>query len=104
MKFDNSLIYALNKAAKCSQSHSNHCKYLFESGRKNTWMWIGGHKVGRYFRWDGIHQGRIIYTDWKNGEPNNAGGVENCIESHGSGEWNDTRCSFFFGYVCEKRA
>uniref|UniRef100_A0A8D2JET0 C-type lectin domain-containing protein n=1 Tax=Varanus komodoensis TaxID=61221 RepID=A0A8D2JET0_VARKO len=35
----------------------------------------------------------IGYTNWANGEPNNAGSKENCIEMYLDGKWNDR--SFF---------
>jgi hypothetical protein len=33
------------------------------------------------------------YTNWNTGEPNNAGGNEDCVVMYNSGVWNDDDCS-----------
>ena len=48
------------------------------------------------------------YTNWNKGEPNDAGGREDCVfvyqyaaSSSLSGKWNDAPCTFSVNYVCE---
>uniref|UniRef100_A0A8C4RTT1 C-type lectin domain-containing protein n=1 Tax=Erpetoichthys calabaricus TaxID=27687 RepID=A0A8C4RTT1_ERPCA len=43
----------------------------------------------------------LSFTKWKAGEPNNAGGNENCIHTLDNGEWNDTSCNGEFYTVCQ---
>ena len=60
---------------------------------EGTWAWTGG--------------GAASYTNWRSGEPNDAGG-EDCVhvdpDSDGSdtrGGWNDADCGLEDRYVCE---
>ncbi|MCB9685918.1 MAG: aryl-sulfate sulfotransferase [Alphaproteobacteria bacterium] len=52
------------------------------------------------FRWvDGTP---ATYTSWYRGEPNDAGGDEDCVSINygGDGKWNDYRCSGVQPFVC----
>ncbi|XP_023574914.1 mannose-binding protein C [Octodon degus] len=44
---------------------------------------------------------RPSYTNWNNGEPNNAGSNEDCVAILRDGKWNDVPCSDAFEAVCE---
>jgi hypothetical protein len=56
-------------------------------------LWIGLHRMfpGGQFAW--IDGASVDYTDWYSGEPNNAGGNENCVhmrwDPSAPGTWND---------------
>ena len=43
---------------------------------------------------------------WKDGEPNNFGGNENCVVIDNNGEWNDAPCEQLLAYprfaLCQK--
>lgn len=65
--------------------------------------WIGGS--------DEAFEGQFSWTDhtpfdvvfWDDGEPNNAGGNENCVHlaSWANGRWNDIPCEAALHYVCQ---
>ncbi|XP_033107417.1 macrophage mannose receptor 1-like isoform X2 [Anneissia japonica] len=68
-------------------------------------MWIGLSDLttNKQFRWtDGT---TVDYTNWAGGEPNEAGGGEDCVELIGSeyqaGLWNDNSCDKMNGYICQ---
>ena len=67
------------------------------------------------YSWIGLirHQDKLFYTifgskpsytNWGPGEPNNAGGSENCghlVNDHG--QWNDIPCGRLFPFICQKQ-
>ena len=59
-----------------------------DAAQEGTWIWAGIPSQ---------------YTYWCSGEPNNAGGNEDCavINWQPSGCWNDLACSRTNGYICE---
>ncbi|XP_071940974.1 macrophage mannose receptor 1-like [Antedon mediterranea] len=68
-------------------------------------MWVGLSDLtnNKQFRWtDGSS---VDYTNWASGEPNEAGGGEDCVELIGSeyqaGLWNDNACDKKNGYICQ---
>ncbi|XP_063291150.1 pulmonary surfactant-associated protein D-like [Pelobates fuscus] len=44
---------------------------------------------------------RISYSNWKVREPNDLYGIEDCVEMHDSGLWNDTICTEKRLVICE---
>jgi hypothetical protein len=65
--------------------------------------WIGGKRVsGTSFVWldDGAP---ITFTNWRLGEPANAGGHEDCIivDANVVLDWNDVPCDQTFDFICE---
>ena len=64
-------------------------------------MWVGGKRDREGFIWTG--SGRLLeYTNWKEDEPNDFDGKEDCMEVRENGEWNDVCCSNPLPYICEK--
>ena len=66
--------------------------YLGISDRdeEGVWRWIDG--------------SLLSYEPWADGEPNDAGGGEDCVHSnwsHGTGAWNDIRCGAAQPFLCE---
>lgn len=62
---------------------------LSDKDQEGKWKWVDGTDlVGGGF--------------WQDGEPNDHGGKENCVEvSRGGGGWNDMPCSEKLSWVCE---
>ena len=53
-------------------------------------------------RWLWVDGSRATYTHWNTGEPNDAGGNEDCTMMLSSdGKWNDLACFNSFKYLCE---
>jgi hypothetical protein len=42
-----------------------------------------------------------VFTNWNDGEPNDAGGNEDCAQLRLNGLWNDARCDTKLPFVCE---
>ncbi|WAR31631.1 CLC4E-like protein [Mya arenaria] len=66
---------------------------LFVGGRRSkdgSFQWVNGESME--------------FTLWRKGEPNNRGGIEDCLVLGGSTEglWNDTPCNLTITTVCEK--
>jgi len=44
----------------------------------------------------------VDYTNWGEGEPNNAGDGEQCVQMYmWGGTWNDDNCSGYMQSICE---
>ena len=68
--------------------------------------WIGIHDINdeNNFVYASNNAIKISWTNWKNGEPNNSGGKEDCVQlSTTNGKWNDNNCLKKFNYICEKQ-
>ncbi|MBI3519122.1 MAG: gliding motility-associated C-terminal domain-containing protein [Bacteroidetes bacterium] len=66
---------------------------LSNQGFSSNVIWIGFSDAiteGSFVWYDGSP---ISYTNWAAGEPNNAGGNENCTQIYTDGSWNDLNCS-----------
>ncbi|KAG8552545.1 hypothetical protein GDO81_004571 [Engystomops pustulosus] len=44
---------------------------------------------------------KLKYTNWKDGEPNDNFGVEDCVEMYDTGKWNDKNCNEKRLIICE---
>ena len=47
-----------------------------------------------------------LFDDWKQGEPNDKGGYEDCLEfdTQTTKKWNDKICNATYAFICEKNA
>lgn len=75
---------------------------VFTSQYNWTSGWIGLTTRPGVREWRWVDDGSPLgdWTNWASGEPNNAGGNENCV-SLTSGAWNDTACNQNRASVCE---
>nr|QNH72450.1 toxin candidate TRINITY_DN19977_c1_g1_i1.p1 [Ceriantheomorphe brasiliensis] len=67
---------------------------------KGSRAWIGLKRQSGGFVWkDGT---TVDYDNWYTGEPNNAGGRENCVHFFNGNYWNDLPCDYTYISICEK--
>lgn len=71
----------------------------------NDSVWIGLYDDINSWRWslqkEGFYsEGEPEFRMWGTGEPNNAGGLEDCVEMDIAGLWADCSCQRLFQFVC----
>ncbi|XP_062291189.1 macrophage mannose receptor 1 [Scomber scombrus] len=71
-----------------------------------VWIGLSDTLVENQYAWsDGISP--VLYTNWNEKEPNNAGGAEHCVamtHTHMvSGKWNDDGCHKDQSFVCSRK-
>ncbi|KAM6975835.1 uncharacterized protein LKV04_015092 [Tautogolabrus adspersus] len=71
-----------------------------------TWIGMSDLLVENQYAWsDGVSP--VLYTNWNDKEPNNAGGTEHCVAlAHNhlvSGKWNDDACHKDHSFVCSRK-
>lgn len=66
----------------------------------NWWIGLSDVALEGTFVW--TDSTPLDHTSWAGGEPNNAGGIENCAHlwDAAGGEWNDIPCNTAMSYVC----
>ncbi len=65
--------------------------------------WIGLSDVAREGRFRWVDGSEMRYEHWDEGEPNDAGGGEDCVHFYGhNGRWNDIPCEAELPVVCER--
>jgi hypothetical protein len=65
---------------------------------EGNWVWTDGTLF-----WSGGAGGSAVdgrFSSWETGQPNNAGGVENCSLFNGDGTWSDADCSEVEDFFC----
>ncbi|KAK2888177.1 uncharacterized protein [Channa argus] len=71
-----------------------------------TWIGLSDLLVENQYAWsDGVSP--VLYTNWNDKEPNNAGGAEHCVTmTHNhlvSGKWNDDACHKHHSFACYRK-
>ena len=84
---------------------------MFNNGKATNYMyWLGlrQHCSGCSFEWNDLSV--VDYTHWNDGEPNNAGNGEDCVQAYDWSDdgippnfgWNDDDCNKeTMGWICE---
>ncbi|XP_075780848.1 C-type lectin BfL-2-like [Pelodiscus sinensis] len=79
--------------------------YVTKSTPKNH-VWIGLHNPNKDKTWVWTDGSVYCYNAWNDGEPNNSGSREYCVEmwtSTGYKKWNDVFCDMKRPYLCKYR-
>ncbi len=63
-------------------------------------VWHGFNDVDQEGAWGWVDGSPVNYTNWRDGEPNDAGPGEDCGSWFDDGEWNDAGCGEQRPYVC----
>ncbi|XP_055549917.1 perlucin-like [Wyeomyia smithii] len=87
-----------------AQENDNVIAFVEADSRNIPVVWIGGNDYGEegefYWQPTGV---KFSYTSWSSGQPDNAGGNENCVETKSAygWKWNDAKCHLVQHFVCE---
>ena len=78
-------------------------KTLFETSIDWNAIWIGLFRRHDGSSWAWSDGTPVDYTNWRDGEPNDSGGGEDCVllVPRDEGKWNDGACSDTLGFLCQ---
>jgi len=86
-------------ATVSSKSENDHL--LIISNKKRGW--IGGLDADLEGDWNWVDGAPFKYQNWKDKQPDNAGGKEHFLEIQSDGKWNDLPQDHKLGYYLEKK-
>ena len=66
--------------------------------------WIGLNDINEEGVYEWVNGEQFSYSNWADGEPNDAGGIENFIHMWGDGTWNDHEATYEIPFVIEAKA
>uniref|UniRef100_A0A674IJ19 C-type lectin domain-containing protein n=1 Tax=Terrapene triunguis TaxID=2587831 RepID=A0A674IJ19_9SAUR len=69
--------------------------------RHNKAAYIGINDIQTEGSFKYLNGEAIGYSNWAPGEPNNVGGIEDCVEVYPDGRWNDKSCNEKRLIICE---
>ncbi|XP_078513464.1 uncharacterized protein LOC144772779 [Lissotriton helveticus] len=63
--------------------------------------WIGLSDSAQEGIWQWVNMAPVLLSFWRTGEPNDARGLEDCVEIEHTATWNDAFCSTYNKWICE---
>ncbi|XP_049890227.1 lactose-binding lectin l-2-like [Epinephelus moara] len=103
-------LHCVSEGANLVSIHSLNEHNFVKSLVKNFdpaegWTWIGLSDVHKEGSWMWSDGSAVKFVFWATGQPDNAGGRENCGHLNLGTElkWNDHQCSQTFTFVCASR-
>ena len=95
------LEYGGNLASVVSAQEND---FIFGLSKKKL-TWIGGNDITNEGTWVWNDGTPWSYKNWKNGEPNDFGENEDCLDiGHHGNEWNDETCSKKYNAICKMQS
>nr|XP_011422437.3 macrophage mannose receptor 1 isoform X2 [Crassostrea gigas] len=82
-----------------SAGENSFVQNLVGSSPVSIWIGLNDKAVERGHRW--TDSSPTDYTNWNRGEPNDAGGIEDCVSMISNGKWNDINCFFSKPFICK---
>ena len=88
-----------------SEEELNAISSYLKSINHQGWFWLSGNNLANESKFYWLGTGKEMgYTCWSPGQPDNAGGNENCVHlwPHNNGfAMNDWQCNQAIHYICE---
>ena len=79
-------------------------QFYFFTLYQTSWIGLSDSAVEGIYSWENDNS-LVNYTHWATEEPNDFGGVEDCVAVYAgalAGFWNDDYCDSEHYYICEK--
>ena len=74
---------------------------MFGTMTASTNCWIGLNDIDTETTFVWVDGSESTFRNWSPGQPDNGGGIEDCVHTYGSPFWNDEGCSETYScYVC----
>ncbi len=88
-----------------AQIRVRHSLLILAQYRMQTWIGVTiAHRRGEHVVLGADRSSGVPFTNWAAGQPDNAGGDENCvsIDSLNKGLWSDLPCSAQLRFWCQR--
>lgn len=74
---------------------------LMQTALESTYIYVGATDIKKEGHFVDMSDQPLTFTNWKEKEPNDYNGAEDCTVMYKSGVWNDVNCNSEWHVVCE---